>query len=50
MAADHEFEKEDLDFKEINREQTEKIDPEVRKAKFKMLIVLGKERGYLTYA
>jgi len=50
MAADHEFEKEDLDFKEINREQTEKIDPELRKAKFKMLIVLGKERGYLTYA
>ncbi|MBS1157382.1 MAG: polymerase sigma factor, sigma-70 family [Proteobacteria bacterium] len=50
MAADHEFEKEDLDFKEINREQTEKIDPEVRKAKFKLLIVLGKERGYLTYA
>ncbi|BCL76031.1 RNA polymerase sigma factor RpoD [Jeongeupia sp. HS-3] len=26
------------------------LDPEVRKAKFKSLIVQGKERGYLTYA
>ncbi len=50
MAADHEFEKEDLDFREVKREQADKVDPEVRKAKFKALIVLGKERGYLTYA
>ncbi|SFN06447.1 RNA polymerase primary sigma factor [Formivibrio citricus] len=50
MAADHEFEKEDLDFREVNREEAEKADPEARKAKFKQLIVLGKERGYLTYA
>jgi RNA polymerase primary sigma factor len=51
MAADHEFEKEDIDFRDVNRPQaTEKIDPEIRKQKFKMLIVLGKERGYLTYA
>ena len=50
MAADHDFEKEDLDFREVNRDATEKVDPEVRKAKFKQLIVLGKERGYLTYA
>jgi len=51
MAADHEFEKEDIDFRDVNRPQaTEKIDPEVRKQKFKQLIVLGKERGYLTYA
>ena len=50
MAADHEFEKEELDFKEIKRDQAEKLDPELRKAKFKLLIVLGKERGYLTYA
>ncbi len=50
MAADHEFEKEDLDFREVNRGKAETVDPEVRKAKFKTLIVLGKERGYLTYA
>lgn len=50
MAADHDFEKEDLDFREVNREEAEKADPEARKAKFKLLIVLGKERGYLTYA
>ncbi|WP_148715332.1 RNA polymerase sigma factor RpoD [Chitinolyticbacter meiyuanensis] len=53
MAADHEFDKEDAertDFKESKREGGEKLDAEARKAKFKLLIVLGKERGYLTYA
>ncbi|SMC16623.1 RNA polymerase primary sigma factor [Andreprevotia lacus DSM 23236] len=52
MAA-HEFDKEDqerVDFREGKHEGAEKLDPEVRKAKFKQLIVLGKERGYLTYA
>ncbi|MDR3427067.1 RNA polymerase sigma factor RpoD [Silvimonas sp.] len=54
MAAEHEFDKEDIertDFREGNREgDDEPLDPEARKAKFKSLIVLGKERGYLTYA
>ncbi len=48
MAADQKLNKENL---ESNGKQGEvKLDPEERKAKFKTLIVLGKERGYLTYA
>ncbi|TJZ78765.1 RNA polymerase sigma factor RpoD [Chitiniphilus eburneus] len=53
MAADHEFDREEAertDFKEPKRENSEKLDADARKAKFKSLIVLGKERGYLTYA
>ncbi|MBB5190817.1 RNA polymerase primary sigma factor [Silvimonas terrae] len=54
MAAEHEFDKEDTertDFRAGGRESDdEPLDPEARKAKFKSLIVLGKERGYLTYA
>ncbi|AZN37886.1 RNA polymerase sigma factor RpoD [Iodobacter sp. LRB] len=54
MAADQEIDNDDqarTDFREVNRPSAEqKADPEQRKAKFKTLIVLGKERGYLTYA
>ncbi|XZG69474.1 RNA polymerase sigma factor RpoD [Chitinibacteraceae bacterium HSL-7] len=53
MAANHDLDKDDnerVDFKESKREGSEKLDPEARKARFKQLIVLGKERGYLTYA
>ncbi|GAA5783967.1 RNA polymerase sigma factor RpoD [Chitiniphilus shinanonensis] len=53
MAADHEFDREEAertDFKEPKRDNSEKLDADARKAKFKSLIVLGKERGYLTYA
>ncbi|UXY16822.1 RNA polymerase sigma factor RpoD [Chitiniphilus purpureus] len=53
MATDHEFDREEAertDFKEPKRENGEKMDADARKAKFKSLIVLGKERGYLTYA
>ncbi|WP_293932749.1 RNA polymerase sigma factor RpoD [Iodobacter sp.] len=53
MAADQEIDKDDqtqADLREANRPSEEKADPEQRKAKFKTLIVLGKERGYLTYA
>ncbi|AOY00198.1 RNA polymerase sigma factor RpoD [Jeongeupia sp. USM3] len=53
MAADQEFDKEDLDRKQsrdANDDASDMLDPEVRKAKFKSLIVQGKERGYLTYA
>ena len=54
MAAEHDTDKEDL-----NRangqggkrgDEDQQLDAEARKAKFKSLIVLGKERGYLTYA
>ncbi|QDQ28345.1 RNA polymerase sigma factor RpoD [Chitinimonas arctica] len=44
MAADQELDKSD------KRDAEPRIDNEVRKARFKNLIVLGKERGYLTYA
>ncbi len=49
MAADQKLNKDNL---ELNggKQAEEKLDPEERKAKFKTLIVLGKERGYLTYA
>lgn len=50
MAADQDLDKDIPDFQDVKRRQDEKIDPELRKAKFKTLIVLGKERGYLTYA
>ncbi|HEY9101882.1 RNA polymerase sigma factor RpoD [Chitinimonas sp.] len=45
MAADHE-----LDKSEAKRDAEPRLDSEARKARFKNLIVLGKERGYLTYA
>ncbi|GAB3247344.1 RNA polymerase sigma factor RpoD [Chitinimonas naiadis] len=45
MAADQE-----LDKSEAKRDAEPRLDSEARKARFKNLIVLGKERGYLTYA
>ncbi|WP_410498900.1 RNA polymerase sigma factor RpoD [Chitinibacter sp. S2-10] len=48
MAADKKHDKENSEL--MGKDETEKLDPEARKAKFKSLIVLGKERGYLTYA
>jgi len=45
MAADQE-----LDKSEGKRDNEPRLDSEARKARFKNLIVLGKERGYLTYA
>ncbi|WP_028446399.1 RNA polymerase sigma factor RpoD [Chitinimonas koreensis] len=45
MAADQE-----LDKSEAKRDAESRLDSEARKARFKNLIVLGKERGYLTYA
>lgn len=48
MAADKKHDKENPELS--GKEAVEKLDPEARKAKFKSLIVLGKERGYLTYA
>ncbi|MBV8465935.1 MAG: RNA polymerase sigma factor RpoD, partial [Burkholderiales bacterium] len=45
MAADQE-----LDKSEAKRDGELRLDNEARKARFKNLIVLGKERGYLTYA
>ncbi|WP_373974943.1 RNA polymerase sigma factor RpoD [Chitinibacter sp. SCUT-21] len=48
MAADKNYDKENPELS--GKSETEKLDPEARKAKFKTLIVLGKERGYLTYA
>ncbi len=53
MAADQEIDKdgqEQADSQVNGQSAEQKADPEQRKAKFKMLIVLGKERGYLTYA
>ncbi|MDK2124699.1 RNA polymerase sigma factor RpoD [Parachitinimonas caeni] len=44
MAADQDIDKLE------GRQSDTKMDAEVRKARFKNLIVLGKERGYLTYA
>lgn len=49
MAADQKLNKENLDANG-GKSGDVKLDPEERKAKFKTLIVLGKERGYLTYA
>jgi RNA polymerase primary sigma factor len=49
MAADQKLNKENLDANGGKSGEV-KLDPEERKAKFKTLIVLGKERGYLTYA
>ncbi|WP_348944387.1 RNA polymerase sigma factor RpoD [Chitinibacter sp. FCG-7] len=48
MAADKKYDKENPELS--GKSEPEKLDPEARKAKFKTLIVLGKERGYLTYA
>jgi RNA polymerase primary sigma factor len=48
MAADKKHDKENSELG--GKSEPEKLDPEARKAKFKTLIVLGKERGYLTYA
>ncbi|WP_028455942.1 RNA polymerase sigma factor RpoD [Chitinilyticum litopenaei] len=49
MATDKDLVKEDINPR-AQGEEAESLDPEVRKAKFKLLIVQGKERGYLTYA
>ncbi|MGL6041003.1 MAG: RNA polymerase sigma factor RpoD, partial [Deefgea sp.] len=49
MAADQKLNKENLEANGGKSGEV-KLDPEERKAKFKTLIVLGKERGYLTYA
>ncbi|PHV10783.1 RNA polymerase sigma factor RpoD [Chitinimonas sp. BJB300] len=40
----------DLDKSEGKRDAEPRLDSEARKARFKNLIVLGKERGFLTYA
>ncbi|MBV1777142.1 RNA polymerase sigma factor RpoD [Burkholderiaceae bacterium DAT-1] len=48
MAADQELDKSKSDTKKGDGEL--RLDTEARKARFKTLIVLGKERGYLTYA
>jgi RNA polymerase primary sigma factor len=45
MAADQEHDK-----SEAKRDAEPRLDSEARKARFKNLIVLGKDRGYLTYA
>ncbi|WP_028453254.1 RNA polymerase sigma factor RpoD [Chitinilyticum aquatile] len=49
MATDKDLVKEDINPRAQGEEEAS-LDPEVRKAKFKLLIVQGKERGYLTYA
>jgi RNA polymerase primary sigma factor len=53
MATDHEFDKDETEkteFRQVERQPETRSDTEARKARFKTLIVLGKERGYLTYA
>ncbi|KPC54463.1 RNA polymerase sigma factor RpoD [Amantichitinum ursilacus] len=54
MAAEHDTDKVDLTRGTApggkHGEEDQQLDAEARKAKFKSLIVLGKERGYLTYA
>lgn len=52
MANEQEFERDETEQAEFDqaRQPDSRTDTEVRKARFKSLIVLGKERGYLTYA
>lgn len=53
MATEHEFDKDDIEkteFRQVERQPETRSETEARKARFKTLIVLGKERGYLTYA
>lgn len=52
MANEQEFERDEAEGAEFSEERPaeSRSDTEARKARFKSLIVLGKERGYLTYA
>lgn len=53
MATEQEFDKDETErteFSQVERQPETRSDTEARKARFKSLIVLGKERGYLTYA
>lgn len=53
MATEHEFDKDETErteFRQVESQAEARSDTEARKARFKTLIVLGKERGYLTYA
>lgn len=53
MATEHEFDKDETErteFRQVESQVETRSDTEARKARFKTLIVLGKERGYLTYA